>query len=67
MNIIFENKIIFNNSELNREKLSKAVFFDRDGVINEDFHYIKDPSKVNEEIFIFLFDGYLVFCKPLKC
>ena len=46
MNIIYENKIIFNNSKLNREKFTKAIFFDRDGVINEDCHYIKDPSKV---------------------
>ena len=46
MNFIFENKIIFNPRKLNRPKLAKAIFFDRDGVINEDFHYIKDPSQV---------------------
>ena len=46
MNFIFENKIIYNLDKSNRKKSTKAIFFDRDGVINEDFHYIKDPSKV---------------------
>ena len=46
MNVVFENKIIFNPSKFYKHKFAKAIFFDRDGVINEDYHYIKDPSKV---------------------
>ena len=47
MNSLYENKTIFYKvNKLNIKGLSKAVFFDRDGVINEDFHYIREPNKV---------------------
>ena len=47
MNPKFENKLIFNNlCHKKIRKYSKAIFFDRDGVINEDIHYLKDPDKV---------------------
>ena len=47
MNSLYENKTIFyKGNQLNSKKFSKAVFFDRDGVINEDFHYIRDPNRV---------------------
>lgn len=47
MDHISEKKIIFHYSEQNRKEIyHKAIFLDRDGVINEDFHYIKDPAKV---------------------
>ena len=47
MNIKFEKKIIFNfPDKRNKENSSGAIFFDRDGVINEDCHYIKDPNQV---------------------
>ena len=47
MDLISEKKIIFDYSEKKNEGIhSKAIFLDRDGVINEDFHYIKDPVKV---------------------
>ena len=40
-------KIIFDHSELKNEKFyPKAIFLDRDGVIIDDCHYIKDPLKV---------------------
>ncbi len=39
--------IIFNcNKEKKRSKKSPVLFLDRDGVIIEDLHYIKDPNKV---------------------
>ena len=41
MNPKFENKLIFNNlCHKKIRKYSKAIFFDRDGVINEDIHYL---------------------------
>ncbi len=47
MDLISEKKIIFDDSELkNAEFYPKAIFLDRDGVIIEDCHYIKDPHKV---------------------
>ena len=47
MNLDFENKLIFNNLYYESiRKNSKAIFIDRDGVINEDLHYLKDPDKV---------------------
>ena len=47
MDLIAEKKIIFDYSEQkNKEIHSKAIFLDRDGVINEDCHYTKDPGKV---------------------
>ena len=39
--------IIFNcNKKLERAKKSPVLFLDRDGVIIEDCHYIKDPNRV---------------------
>ena len=47
MDLTFEKKIIFDYLEQKNEEIhSKAIFLDRDGVINEDCHYIKDPLKV---------------------
>jgi len=47
MDLIAEKKIIFDYSEQkNQEIYPKAIFLDRDGVVNEDCHYIKDPLKV---------------------
>ena len=47
MNLDFENKLVFNKIYYEKTKIySKAIFFDRDGVINEDFNYLKDPNKV---------------------
>ena len=47
MDLISEKKIIFNYSEQkNKEIYPEAIFLDRDGVINEDLHYLKDPLNV---------------------
>ena len=47
MSSIYQNKTIFYEAnQLNIKGFSKAVFFDRDGVINEDCHYIKEPNRV---------------------
>ena len=47
MECIYESKLIFNN-RIHSKKINKsaALFLDRDGVIIEDCHYIKDPDKV---------------------
>jgi len=43
-----KNKIIFDeNILLNNHYSTSAVFLDRDGVLIEDCHYIKDPKDVN--------------------
>ena len=47
MDLNSEKKIIFDYSKQKNEEIhSKAIFLDRDGVINEDCHYLKDPLKV---------------------
>ena len=47
MSSIKKSRIIFNcNKEQKRSKKSPVLFLDRDGVIIEDCHYIKDPNKV---------------------
>ena len=38
--------IFYCNKEQKRSKKSPVLFLDRDGVIIEDCHYIKDPNKV---------------------
>ena len=47
MDLNSEKKIIFNYSkQKNKEIHPQAIFLDRDGVINEDLHYVKDPLNV---------------------
>ena len=46
MNSFFEHKVIFNSNFKSKVDQTQAVFLDRDGVIIEDRHYIKDPSDV---------------------
>ena len=41
-----ESRLIFNNNEIEKIKESPVLFLDRDGVIIEDCHYIKEPNKV---------------------
>ena len=35
------------NNVINKNLPRKAIFFDRDGVLIEDMHYIKDPNEVS--------------------
>ena len=45
---LHESKIIFKrNNNQDKIKKSPVLFLDRDGVIIEDCHYIKEPDKVN--------------------
>ena len=47
MAAINESKILFNKGNDQKELIkSPVLFLDRDGVIIEDCHYIKDPDKV---------------------
>ena len=47
MTAIHESKIIFNRANNQKKlKISPVLFLDRDGVIIEDLHYIKEPDKV---------------------
>ena len=47
MPTINESRILFNkDNEQSKLKKSPVLFLDRDGVIIEDCHYIKDPEKV---------------------
>ena len=41
-----KNKIIIIKEGLFREKKQNAIFFDRDGVLIDDKHYISDPNDV---------------------
>ena len=48
MDEIYESKIIFDrNNNQGKQIKSPVLFLDRDGVIIEDCHYIKEPDKVN--------------------
>ena len=43
----YQNKIILNEESVNNKVFRPAIFFDRDGVIIEDVHFIKNPKNVS--------------------